>query len=75
MDNPLPGTAPEALPVLWLCHITLCVCDLAVCLCHPLLLGPPWLCSNSVEYGSDGSAENLQMTLVKLHACQYPEVK
>jgi hypothetical protein len=30
----------------------------AVCTCHPLLLGAPWLCSNSSEYGFAGSAED-----------------
>jgi hypothetical protein len=45
-----------------------------LCTCHPLLLGPPWLCSNSFEWLRRIS-RRLQMTLVKLHACQYPKVK
>jgi hypothetical protein len=93
IENPGTGRTSRALPAL--AYATLLgvrrlgvrpFSGLRLCTCHPLPLGPPWLCSNpassnliKIKMIESGTAspdqQNRQMTLVKLHACQYLKVK
>jgi hypothetical protein len=79
IENPRTGTTSRVIPALLLAEAISWrqlapVLAYAVCICHPLLLGPPGCAATHFEYGW-ADQKNLQMTLVKLHACQYPKVK